>query len=116
MPLFLTGLWTFVKSPLGLGLGAAFAILVFVQVQRNDAADGAAAECKADVYQQQLKDLQTKLDAAQALAKTNQDKADQTEAARAAAQKEADDLKATLPPDGNPPIPPAVRHRVQQLK
>ena len=40
----MTGIIMFLKSPLGMGLSLALALLVYVQFQRNDAAGGAAAE------------------------------------------------------------------------
>lgn len=99
MMLYLTGLIQFFKSPLGMGIGAVVALLVYVQLQRSDAAEGAAAECKADVYQSQIRQLEQSVKDMAKLANTNRTTADLAEAENEKMEKERDkavvDLRAT---------------------
>lgn len=93
------GLIEFFKSPLGLGIAVALAFMIYVQTQRNDAADGAAAECQADFFKQERDKLQTRLDDTVKLADTNKQTADLAEAEQAKMEKERDaavtDLRTT---------------------
>lgn len=92
----MTGIIMFLKSPLGMGLSLALALLVYVQFQRNDAADGATAECKADVYETQIKQLQQSVRDMSKLAETNKTTADLAESENAAMEKERDQAVADL--------------------
>jgi hypothetical protein len=100
---------------LGLGCVAALAILLFVQFQRNDAAEGAAAECKADLYEAQVKDLQAKLAVSQKVAAYNKAHADATEAKLRVREKDYALLKEAVA-DGGGDIPPAIRDRLRKLR
>ena len=93
------GLIAFFRSPLGLGMLAVVAALVYVRFERNDAAEGAAAECRADVYQQQIEQLQKRAQDAENLAAEMRRAADLAEAEQTQMEKERDaaivDLRAT---------------------
>lgn len=118
MMLYLTGLIQFFKSPLGMGIGAVAAVLVYVQFQRHDAAEGAAAECKAEVYQTQIRQLQQSVNDMEKLANTNRVTADLATAENEQMEKERDkavvDLRATQNECRR--FDPAQRKRVLNLK
>lgn len=105
------GVITFIKSPLGKGVLVALGILLYVQLQRNEAADGAAAECRADVYQAMVADLQQKLKNAQTIATENQLQADRTEAILAVREKELEETKRLVGEAGGR-IPADIRKRL----
>jgi uncharacterized membrane protein YccC len=94
--IYLTGLIQFFKTPLGTGIAVVMALLIYVQLQRNDAADGAAAECKADVYEQQLTQLRQSVKDMTDLANRNKTAADLADSENAAMEKERDQAVADL--------------------
>jgi hypothetical protein len=114
----ITGFLTFLKTPLGTGVALALGLLLYVQLQRKDAAEGAAAECKADVYRSQLEDLQRQLRDANNLAQTNRQTADLAVIEQSEMEKERDKLVAELRTTKNEcsKFTPDHRERVRKLK
>lgn len=112
------GLIEFFKSPLGMGVGIALALLVYVQFQRNDAADGAAAECKADFFRQERDALQARLESANKLADENRQTADLAVAENEKMELERDAAVKELRSSANEcrRFTPADRKRVLDLK
>lgn len=114
----MTGLLTFFKSPLGNGILAAIALLVYVQFQRHDAAEGAAAECKAEVYEDQIRQLQQSVRDMTKLADDNRVAADLATAENGRMEKERDSAVVELRKTQNEcrRFTDADRQRVRNLK
>lgn len=97
-------------------LAAVLAIMGYIQWQRNDAAAGAAAECKADVLTAELEDLKIKLNEARVAAAAQKTRADITEQQLQTAENDSASLKAEINRLGNGGnIPPAVRDRLRGI-
>lgn len=92
----MTGLIAFFKTPLGTGLLVALGLLIYVQVQRNDAAEGAASECRADFYRQQVEDLQKRLADAEKLQTTFREAAELAESEQRTMEMQRDKVVADL--------------------